>query len=190
MIDFLLNAELSGIGLAITIIAVAWLWEDAAVISGALLAADQSLSVPLALVAIFLGIFTGDLALYCLGRFANRSRRLRAKLLLNTKFRALRKIFKRKTLVNILIIRFIPGLRTLGFTLCGLWKIPLGKFTAAMTLAGVIWIGLIFSGVYWLGASSFLAKGHWKWSLMSIALAMLLFNNLYFQYRINAKVHK
>ncbi|MBX2858592.1 MAG: VTT domain-containing protein [Cellvibrionaceae bacterium] len=190
MIDFLLNAEAGGIRLAMAIIAVAWLWEDAAVISGALLAADESLSIPLALVAVFVGIFSGDVALYFLGRLANRSRRLRAKLLLNAKFRALRKVFRRKTLLNILIIRFIPGLRTLGFTLCGLWKINLGKFIAAMSLAGLLWIAVIFTGVYWLGASSLLATGYWKWSLMLIALALLVFNNLYFRYRLKTKMNK
>ena len=191
MIDWLLDYQASGVWLALTVIAVAWLWEDAAVIGGALLAADQSLSVPLALIAVFVGICSGDIALYFLGRFANRSRPLRAKLLLNAKYRRLRKLFKRKTLFNILVIRFIPGLRTLGFTLCGLWNITLAKFMAAMILAAVLWVGIIFSSVYFLGASSFFASGYWKWSLMFIALVLLVFNNLYFQfyYRKDTRNH-
>ena len=165
--------------LALAVIAVSWIWEDAAVISGALLAVEHKLSVPLALTAVFVGIVSGDMALYYLGRLANRWRGLRAWIITKPQGRAMSRKFKQKTLTNILLIRFVPGLRTLGFTLCGLWKVSLMRFSFAMGFAGVIWIAVIFSGVYKLGSADFFENSHWKWSLMLLALVLLVVNNLW-----------
>lgn len=161
------------------IIVIAWIWEDASLVSGALLAADQKLNVPLAVTAIFVGICSGDLALYYLGRLAHRWRRLRGWMLTNPSSRSLSRRFRRSTMTNILLIRFVPGLRTLGFTMCGLWRISLYRFIFAMIMAGVIWIATIFTLVYQLGSSEWLENSHWKWSLMGIALVLLLFNNFW-----------
>ena len=148
-------------------------------ISGALLASDQLISVPLSVVAVFLGIFSGDLALYGMGRLALKSRAIRGWILTNPKARQLRKRFRQKTFSNIFIVRFIPGLRTLGFSMCGLWKVPLPRFLLAMGGAGIIWICLIFSLVYSAGSSEWLENSPWKWSLMFIAALLLLMNNVW-----------
>ena len=160
------------------IIVLAWIWEDAAVISGALIASDDLLQVPAALIAVFIGICSGDFALYGLGRLAHRWRKVRAWILLNPHSRRVSRKFRQKTITNIFIIRFIPGLRTVGFTLCGLWRISIQRFLIAMTVAGVVWIGLIFTLVYHLGESEFFSNTQWKWGLMLIALFLLIFNNI------------
>lgn len=159
------------------IIVIAWIWEDAALISAALLAVDHRLGIPAAVFAVFLGICSGDLGLYYLGRYAHRWRRLRAWILTNPSSRQLGRRFRRSTITNIMLIRFVPGLRTLGFTLCGLWGIALHRFLIAMILAGVFWIALVFTLVYQLGASEWLEQSYWKWSLMLLALCLLVFNN-------------
>jgi len=187
MIDYIVNSDVQGFWLFFLIIATAWLWEDASVIGGALLASDGAIAIPLAVLAVFVGICSGDLGLYYLGRLSHRWRALRGRLLLNDKFRSLRKLFRRKTVVNILIVRFIPGLRAIGFTMCGFWHIPLARFLFAMSLAGALWIAVVFSLIYRLGASEFLQNSQWKWSLMLVALVLLVFNNLYFRYRFGRK---
>jgi len=163
MIDYIVNSDVQGFWLFFLIIATAWL------------------------LAVFVGICSGDLGLYYLGRLSHRWRALRGRLLLNDKFRSLRKLFRRKTVVNILIVRFIPGLRAIGFTMCGFWHIPLARFLFAMSLAGALWIAVVFSLIYRLGASEFLQNSQWKWSLMLVALVLLVFNNLYFRYRFGRK---
>ncbi len=165
--------------LAIIVAAVAWLWEDASLVSGALLAAQGQLSVPVAVIAVFVGICSGDLALYGLGRLAHRWRGLRGWILTNPSSRMLSRRFRRRTMSNILLIRFVPGLRTMGFTLCGLWRVPLHRFLVAMMLAGVAWIAVIFTIVYRLGSSDWLENSPWKWALMGIALLLLILNNLW-----------
>ena len=186
--DSIFELSVHPVFLAVLVIAVSWLWEDAAVITGALLAVDAKMSVPLALFAVFVGIMTGDLALYYLGRFAHRWRRLRGWILLKPQGRYLSRRFRNNTLTNILYVRFVPGLRTLGFTLCGLWRVPFYRFAYSMAFAGIIWIAIIFIGVYYLGSAEFLEHSHWKWSLMSIALFLLIFNNVWSYYSMKRKV--
>ena len=177
--DELLQISSHPLALALLIVLVSWVWEDAAVISAALLAVDHHISVPLALVAVFIGICSGDLALFYLGRWAHRWRRLRKWILTNPQSRQLSRKFRRRTISNIFIIRFVPGLRSLGFTLCGLWMISLRRFVVAITTAGVFWIAIIFSGVYRLGSSEWLENSHWKWGLVGIALLLLVVNNVW-----------
>lgn len=179
MLNYLYEYSANPLMLFLAVIVVAWIWEDASVVCGALLASDHYLNIPLALSAVFIGICSGDLALFYLGRLAIRFRRVRAWILLNPKSRILRGRFRARTFSNILFIRFVPGLRTLGFTLCGLWRISLRRFLLAMSVAGVIWIALVFSLIYQLGSSSWLASSPWKWSLILIALLLLVFNNLW-----------
>lgn len=163
---------------ALAVILVSWVWEDAAVVSSALLAADMVIPVPLAVVAVFVGICSGDMGLYYLGRLAVRWRPLRSRILLDPRSRELRRRFRRRVLSNIMVIRFLPGLRTLGFTLCGLWRVSATRFFIAMTLAGTAWIAVIFTLVYLLGTSEWLVSGPWKWSLILVAGALLLINNV------------
>lgn len=167
------------VALAIIVAALAWLWEDASLVSGALLAAEGQLSVPLAVVAVFVGICSGDLALYGVGRLAHRWRGLRAWILTNPSSRMLSRRFRRRTMSNILLIRFVPGLRTMGFTLCGLWGVALRRFIIAMVVAGIVWIALVFTVVYRLGSSEWLEHSPWKWALMGLALMLLVVNNLW-----------
>lgn len=183
MTEYLLQFSASPLQLVFAIIAFAWLWEDGALIGGALLAADQHLPVSMAMAAIFVGICSGDLALYYIGVLARRWRGLRAKLLKNRKYRSMSRRFRRRTLSNIFIIRFIPGLRTAGFTVCGLWRIPLQRFLIAICLAGVMWIGVLFTLIYFLGTSDGLINSPWKWALAGIALCLFIFNNVFSNYR-------
>lgn len=179
MFEAFLNSTEHPLILSLGLIVISWIWEDAAVISGALLAAESTLSVPLAIAAVFIGIGSGDLALYYLGGLGNRWRRVRAWILLNPQSRYLGRRFRQQTFSNILIIRFIPGLRTLGFTLCGLWRVPVKRFTLAMLAAGACWISIIFTGIYTLGTTEWLANSAWKWSLLALAGALLVINNLW-----------
>jgi len=166
-------------GLFFAIILLSWLWEDAAVIFAALLALDARISISAAFLASVIGIASGDLGLYALGRLSRRWRRLRGLLLLSRRSRLLRQRFRRRTLSNIFIIRFIPGLRTVGFTFCGVWRVPAWRFTAAMIAACLLWVLTVFSVINLFGMSDALRESNWKWALFGFAFLLLIGNNLY-----------
>ncbi|WP_052692183.1 DedA family protein [Teredinibacter purpureus] len=162
----------------LAIIVIAWIWEDAAVFFAAIASLEGEISLPLALIASLVGITSGDFALYLLGRYGRRWRWLRGWLLGSAKGRMLRKKFHNRTLSNIFLIRFVPGLRTLGFTFCGLWRVPLLRFSLAMVGAGVVWIAVVFLLVNLVGMSDTVRDSNWKWALMGFALLLLVINNV------------
>ncbi len=77
--------------LAVGIILLSYLLEDLAIITAATLAAQGVMSMPIALISIFIGIASGDLALYYLGKLCRHFRGLRYKTLTNRYFRVLRR---------------------------------------------------------------------------------------------------
>ena len=109
----------------LSIILLSYLLEDLAIITAALLAADNILPTAVALLAIFIGVASGDIGLYGLGLLAGKWRALRYRLLSNKRMRRVRSRLNSRPILNIALIRFIPGFRTLGFTLSGLFKITL-----------------------------------------------------------------
>ena len=163
--------------MALAIIGFSWIWEDAAVFLAALLALDNQIPILAAAFAAFVGITSGDLALYLLGRVGYRWRWLRRWALASPKARVLRKRFRRRITANIFLIRFVPGLRTLGFTLCGLWRVPVVRFALVMAASGVIWVGFVFILINVAGMSDLVRETRWKWTLMAGAVVLLLANN-------------
>lgn len=159
------------------VLTFSWLWEDGALISGALLASDGAIHPILGALAVLLGICSGDAGLYYLGLLAKRVRYLRARLYKKKNFRQMRYKFSEKTFSNILIIRFIPGLRTIGFSFCGFVGVKFYRFMIAMTLAGVVWVGLLYSLIYLLGSSEWFVDSHWKWSFALVAVVLFCVNN-------------
>ncbi|UGA56817.1 VTT domain-containing protein [Vibrio sp. VB16] len=167
------SGNLTVLEIAVSIILLSYLLEDLAIITAALLAADQSISPEIALIAIFIGIATGDIALYGAGALAAKWRGLRYRLLKNRGMRIVRSRLKHRPLLNIAIIRFIPGLRTIGFTLSGLFGIKFHHFMGAVMLATAIWTAFIFFCIYQLGSISWLSDSQWKWIIAPCAFVVL-----------------
>ncbi len=71
----------SSVSLFIGIILLSYLLEDLAIVTAASLSAQGTISPSLGLFAAFIGIATGDAALYLLGRASTRSRVFRYKTL-------------------------------------------------------------------------------------------------------------
>jgi membrane protein DedA with SNARE-associated domain len=160
-------------GIFLSIILLSYLLEDLAIITAALLAVDNTISPVLALLAIFIGIATGDMGLYGLGMLANKWRGLRYRLLKNRGMRIVRARLRHHPIWNIAIIRFIPGLRTIGFTLSGLYRVNFVQFMFAVLFATAIWTALIFFCIYQLGSISWLSDNEWKWVIAPCALLAL-----------------
>ncbi len=64
------NVPLSMLFLGVVLLS--YLLEDLAIVTAATLAVEQVIPTPLALLAIFTGIATGDIGLYWLGKLAQR----------------------------------------------------------------------------------------------------------------------
>ncbi|WP_258188104.1 DedA family protein [Vibrio splendidus] len=187
------------------IIALSYLLEDLAIVTAAGIATQGLILPQYALLAIFIGIATGDLGLYYLGKSGRYFRGVRYKALTNKYFRSLRTKLRQNAFSSLFVIRFIPGLRTVGFTLSGFFAIPLPTFlfavifipglrTVGFTLSGffaiplptflfavisatAIWTGIVFSAIYYLGTSAWLQASEYQWIVIPCAIALLFIGN-------------
>jgi membrane protein DedA with SNARE-associated domain len=100
--------------------------------------AHERVSWPLALGALFLGIFLGDLGLYLFGRGVRRG------------------LFRKRdwsfspSALDLCIARFVPGMRTLTFTGAGLCRFPMKIFVTVGLVSSLIWTALLLSSTQWL----------------------------------------
>ena len=163
--------------LCVGIVLLSYLLEDLAIATAATLSANGDLLPSLALMSIFIGIATGDLGLYVLGRYARKVRWLRYRALSNSSFKVIRQKLTQRAFVNLFLIRFIPGLRTIGFTLSGFLAIPLPVFFSAVLLATSIWTLLVFTLIYQIGSSVFMQLSELKWLLVPVAFGLLFLMN-------------
>jgi len=177
LIDYLLSLSTQPAWLFVAIILSSYILEDLAIIAAAILAADQLISVPLAASAIMLGIISGDIGLYIMGYWARSHKRLKERLLKKGRHQYFSKMLNGQLLKNILLIRFVPGLRFICYTSCGLFKVHPGRYVLGISLATFLWVLIVFSIIYQLGSTAWLEHNQWKWSLVPLAMLMLYFFN-------------
>ena len=163
--------------LFIGVILLSYLLEDVAIATAATLALQNLMPPGLALLAIFVGIVSGDLGLYYLGQVAQRVRPLRYQALTNKHFRTVRRKLHHHTFLNLFIIRFVPGLRTVGFTLSGFFSIPLALFLCSVLTATALWTLIVFSTLYYLGSQVWQQSSPYQWIIIPIAVGLLMLTN-------------
>ncbi|OOF27492.1 hypothetical protein BZJ19_01575 [Salinivibrio proteolyticus] len=170
-------ATWSPLGVFFLIIATSYLLEDAAIALAAYIAVQSLLPWPSALLAIFIGIASGDMALYLLGLYARRYRGLRARLLTQKGVRKARHALRRQLFLNLFLIRFIPGLRTVAYSLSGFLSISLVTFALAVGVATACWTGLIFWGAFEIEHNPWLAERQLTgWAFLSAVVGLILVN--------------
>jgi len=156
--------------LFIGIILLSYLLEDLAIVTAAVLASQGNMPIAWALMGIFIGIATGDLALYGLGRSGRRLRCVRLKVLKMPYFHTVKQGFETHMLLNLFMIRFVPGLRTVGFTLSGFLALPVGLFFGAVIIATALWSGVVFGIIFIFGQQTWLVATQYQWLLIPFAL--------------------
>lgn len=161
--------------LALCIILGTYLLEDAAIVSAALLSADGRISPEMALLALFAGVVSGDIGLYWAGRFLTRWQWL-LKRVDSLSIDEAGVWLKQKMAVTILGVRIIPGFRLPTYLACGFFKIPFSFFAVLVSIAALIWVGVIFYGFYLFGVMYWAELSGWKWSLIPLLAALIWFS--------------
>ncbi|GLT18675.1 membrane protein [Vibrio zhanjiangensis] len=170
---WLYTGDSSVFALFIGIILLSYLLEDLAIVTAATLAVQEVMPMATALFAIFVGIATGDLGLYFMGKSAQRIRWLRYRMFQYQRVRLINRKLHQNALTTLFIVRFIPGLRTVGFTLSGFLGIPIMRFMVAVIGATSLWTILIFGSFYQLGNVSWFKDSHIIWALIPVGLCLM-----------------
>ncbi len=163
-----------------TIVGASYLLEDPTTITVGLLVRDGQLDLVLALIALFLGIFSGDLLLYALGWFGGR-RLLRwgsiASRVPTTKAEQLGGWIDRHGWTAVLASRFVPGTRLPLYVAAGATGRKPGRFALWTAGAVLIWTVVMVALVLLLGEA---ATGPFKllfgdsWWAVVFAVVLLL----------------
>ena len=170
---WLYAGDSSVFALFIGIILLSYLLEDLAIVTAATLAVQEVMPMGTALFAIFVGIATGDLGLYFMGKSAQRIRWLRYRMFQYQRVRLINRKLHQNAFTTLFIVRFIPGLRTVGFTLSGFLDIPILRFFTAVIGATSLWTVLIFGSFYQLGSVAWLKDSHIIWAVIPLGLCLM-----------------
>ena len=159
--------------LALLIILGTYILEDAAIVSAALLSADGAIDSELAFLALFVGVFTGDLGLYWLGKMLGRWQWL-ANWIKSERVKQAGEWLETKMVTTILLVRIVPGLRLPTYLACGYFNLSFSRFSLLVALASFFWTGFIFYGLYWFGSMFWSDLSGWKWLLLPIIIGLIM----------------
>ncbi|MDZ4868230.1 MAG: VTT domain-containing protein [Alphaproteobacteria bacterium] len=159
--------------IALAIVLATFVLEDVATITAAFLAATGEIAAPIALAALFVGIFAGDLGLYGLGAAA-RTREWARNVIGERRMVKGRGWLKRRYIPALIGARFMPGFRLPTYAASGFLKLPFWPFAGVAAGAGFIWTTLIFSLVFFFGVMIVENLGVWRWALAAILLTFIL----------------
>lgn len=143
------------------IVFFSYVLEDGALVMAALLAAAGTISPVGAWGAVFFGIFTGDLGVYLLAR------RLRRPVAFA------QNDLPPPTTRMLVLCRFTPGLRTIGYGWSGWSRVPLRHFINIIFWSGLAWTLMLFILVYVAGAQVEAWLGHYTTFVIPAVIASL-----------------
>ena len=127
--------------------------EDAACLTAGALIEERLLHPVVGVLACFLGIMIGDVALWATGRYSVIWMK-RASTSNNVHSRVDRNLIKEKLARHagwsILLSRFMPGLRVPVYLAAGAMGVPLVSFISWMALAAAIWTPVLVLGGGWI----------------------------------------
>jgi len=171
MSETLLQLGSHPLAIATAIILMTFILEDAASIGAALLATAGAISAPLAMIALVVGIFVGDLGLYGLG-YAARSQRWARAHVSDKHIERGRQWLNRRLLTTLIVARFIPGARLPTYAASGYLRVPFVRFALITAGAGIVWTLAVFAVAMSVGSDTLIELGAWKW-LIGAALLLL-----------------
>lgn len=159
--------------IALAIMLATFVLEDVATIAAAFLAATGEVAPAVALSALFVGIFAGDLGLYGLGAAA-RTREWARNLIGQRRMVKGRTWLKRRYVPALIGARFMPGFRLPTYAASGFLNLPFWPFASVAAGAGMVWTTLIFGLVFFFGVMIVENLGVWRWALGAALLALIL----------------
>lgn len=125
------------------VILATFVLEDAATVVTAIQVHLHTISIPVALGALYAGIVLGDVGLYALGALA--AKWPPAQRWVNVPSAQTQQAWlSRNLFVVVFVSRFIPGTRLPLYTACGFFRAGLAVFTAATFCATLLWTTALF----------------------------------------------
>ena len=163
MLDHFLELTATQPLLQVLIVIVAtFVLEDAATVITAIQVHLHTISIPVALGALYVGIIVGDVGLYALGALAARWRPAQRWITIPSA-QAQQAWLSKNLFTVVFISRFVPGTRLPLYTACGFFHAGLPVFTAATFCATLLWTTALFLLSLHVGGALMTYLGAWRW---------------------------
>lgn len=159
--------------LALLLFLAPFVLEEAAILTGAGLAASGEMPTWLALTAISTGMVVSDWTLYALGALAGRSRRIRGWIDGDALARG-RRLLDRGAWPAGLLARLIPWLLFPIFVASGFLGVGFRRFALVNGLIAAVYILALFFGVFGLNLMLFEWLGNWAWAVLALLLVLVV----------------
>lgn len=159
--------------LALSILVSTFFLEDVAIGYAGFLAAAGAISIPLAFVALFFGVYTGDLGLYFLGVAARHYERAR-RYIGEDRLAGARRWLDRRAILTLIIARVLPGSRLPIYAAGGYLQLPFRIFASTTAATSLSWTALLFMGSYVFGIGAESIPPSAKYAIVLMAVLALI----------------
>lgn len=161
-----------------------WFFEDGVSVGCAMLAAAHDIHWQVVLVALTIGISSGDVALYLTGRFASRQV-FKRKWVNRSRLLWAEQYFSSHMVRAMIMARFMPGMRSVTFVAAGLLGAPFWRFVLLAVLASFAQTILYLSLAMTVGSAMmpYLQNFWLRAAVVATILAMVVLLNLRFARR-------
>jgi len=162
-----------------TLFFLTFVQEDAAIVAASFSTVEYGLPVSLAFISVYLGIITGDLFIYSLGRVAQRSNWLRSKVI-GPKVDQVKNWLDNNFVWAVAVCRVTPTLLFPTYIAIGWFKMPIKRFLLVTVVTSAIYTPIVFVLVTLLG-DVFLHKfGYWAWAAVLLLVILLPLRKRFF----------
>jgi membrane protein DedA with SNARE-associated domain len=168
------NAVSSTLLLSFVVMLCAFILEDATIIIVGVLAADGTISVPVALTALYTGMLVGDIVLYCVGWLARTHPRL-ARYADHEFTSRFRDWLESRYTAIVFSGHFVPGLRIMAYSASGFFRFPLSRYIPTAIISGVLLESVLFTLSYMFGSFSSQWIGAARWGVAALFIGALLY---------------
>jgi membrane protein DedA with SNARE-associated domain len=161
---------------SILIFFLTFIHEDAAILAAGFSKVEHGLPLLYAYIPVYLGIVSGDILIYGLGRMAQTNKWLRSKII-GPKVERVH-LWLESHLVRVLVVcRLTPGLLFPTFVACGWFKIPFWRFTSVSIIAGAVYSSIVLTIVILFGDLVLFHLGYWAWAVVAVVVIAYAIRN-------------
>ena len=161
--------------------------EDAAILTAGYSYVEHGLPILFTYIPVYLGLVSGDLIIYGLGRTAQTNPWLRSKII-GPKVERVKEWLESNLIRTLVLCRFTPlGLLFPTFVACGFFKISFKRFALISVIIGALYSSLFLTVIILFGDLVLTHIGLWAWLVLAILLIGFAILN---SYKSRSKMNK
>ena len=160
--------------------------EDAAIVVASFSNVEYGLPFEFAFISIFLGIITGDLFIYSLGRVAQRNNWLRSKVI-GPKVDQVKVWLEQNFVWAVAVCRVTPSLLFPTFVAIGWFRMPVKRFFIITLITSAIYTPIVFLIVKLLGDIVLYKLGYWAWGILLLFVVLFPLRKAFRKYKERQK---